>query len=150
MNHIRNIKSSSRFMERESAAVASKQVRSSCGCASVQTTSAARYDEDGECASTTAVSCETQWQMRDCLKFALCEFLVCIADEFCVNGKFQTPVDENGNEKDLGDILLCCLGNTACTVVHCLPTAICGPKQDKDCIPPPPALECNFAVEDKD
>jgi len=150
MNQTRNTNKTLRFTGRDSAAVASKQVHSSCSCAPVQTTSVARYDEEGDCANMTRISCETQWQMRDCLKLGLCEFLVCIADEFCVNGKFQMPVDENDEEKDLGDVLLCCLGDAFCSVAHCLPNAICGPKQDKDCIPPPPALECNFAVEDKD
>jgi len=149
MNKTSNNNLTLRSMGCDSAAATSKQVCSSCG-ASSQSTSVARYNDEGNCASTTGISCETKWQMRDCLKLGLCEFLVCVANEFCVNGKFQMPVDESGEEKGLGDVLTDCMGGALCSVAHCLPNAICGPKQNNDCIPPPPALECNFAVEEKD
>lgn len=135
-----------------------------CGCstaaASAAPVSAARYDDDGTCASLFDVSCETQWRLRDCLKLTLCEFLTCVADSYCADGGFQKPVefDANGNpvldpatgatiEKDLGDVLMECLCESVCTTLHCIPDAICGPQQS-ECVPPP-ALECDFAVEDK-
>lgn len=133
------------------SAVTSYSSASSCGCGTnVQTSSSARYDKNGECASTSDISCETQWQMRDCVKVGVCEFMICFADQLCPNGEFEMPKDENGDEKDLGDVLLCCLGTAFCTVAHCLPNAICAPKPNTNCVAPPPVIECNYAVEEKD
>ena len=132
-------------------AVTSYTSGSSCGCGtSLQTNSYARYDEDGKCASTSDISCETQWQMRDCLKVGVCEFMICFADQLCPNGTFELPKDENGEEKDFGDVLLSCLGTAFCSAAHCLPNAICAPRQNTDCVPPRPVIECNYAVEEKD
>jgi hypothetical protein len=152
MNQNHNTKSPLPGTGCDCTAVVTHSVGSSCGCvSSCQTTSLARYDEDGKCADWGDISCETQWQIRDCLKVGFCEFIVCIADEFCPNGKFEMPVDEKtGEEKDLGDVLLCCLGSAVCSIAHCVPNAICVPKQNNDCIPPRPVIECNFAVEEKD
>lgn len=137
------------------SAVTSVTSGSSCGCGtSNQITSAARYEENGECLSTREISCETKWQMRDCVKLGVCEFMICFADQVCPNGKFELPMveDENGNveEKDLGDVLLECLGTAFCSAAHCLPNAICAPRQNTNCIPPRPVIECNYAVEEKD
>lgn len=157
MNNLSKTRGDVRFMGRVNAgatSAAAVQSCTSCGCTSFQTTAVARYDENGDCANLGKISCETQWKMRDCLKVALCEFLGCLGDEFCKDGTFKRPVEVDPltgleEEKDLGDVLLCCLGNATCSVLHCLPSAICGPQQNNDCIPPP-ALECNFAVEERD
>lgn len=137
------------------SAVTSYTTGTSCGCGTpYQVTSSARYDEDGKCASTREISCETQWQMRDCLKVGVCEFMICFANQVCPNGTFELPKveDENGNliQKDFGDVFMECLGTAFCSVAHCLPNAICAPKQNTDCIPPRPVIECNYAVEEKD
>lgn len=116
---------------------------SSCGCSgSAATLSSARYNPDGTCMDTMCISCETKWRVRDCVKLTVCEFITCIADEFCVNGSFQKPT------RDIGDILIDCLRGAMCTTLNCLPEAICGPR-DEECCLPPPALECDFAVEEK-
>ena len=164
-NLTRDKRRSIRFAPRENRSIAAstgaKQVCGTCGCGTSQSASVARYDSDGSCASWFDISCETQWRLRDCLKLTLCEFLACVADSYCASGSFEKPieVDADGNpvfdpvtgqpvEKDLGDVLMECLCESACTVLHCVPDAICGPRQS-ECIPPP-ALECNFAVEEKD
>jgi hypothetical protein len=101
----------------------------------------ARYDDEGNCAKVTSISCETRWELRDCFKVALCDFLSCVADEMCTDGKFVDWPDAS-QMKD-------CFGNALCTLLQCLPNAICGPKQDMECLPPP-ALECNYAVEERE
>ncbi len=124
----------------------SPHVCSSCGGQSsfASSSNVARYDEDGKCASTSDISCETKWRLRDCFKVAACEFLNCIGDEFCADGTFKTPAGKSPSE-----VLLGCLGSAACTALQCVPNAICAPRPDDSCIPPP-ALECNFAVEERD
>lgn len=121
-------------------------VCSSCGghASYASSSNVARYDENGECASTSDISCETQWRLRDCFKVALCEFLTCVGEEFCQDGSFKTPAG-----KSAADVLVDCLGSAACSALQCVPNAICGPRPDDSCIPPP-ALECNFAVEERD
>ena len=150
MNQTRSKTPTLRFKGCDTSAAASNSSCASCGCVSFKSTTVARYDEQGNCASPGQISCETQWQMRDCLKLAFCEFLSCLGNQMCVDSKFEMPVDAaTGETKTVGEVLLCCLGESFCTVLHCLPEAICGPRQDNDCIPPP-ALECNYAVEEKD
>ena len=137
----------------EYAAPTSTSRCSSCGISGAsESFSAARYDADGNCMDTMCISCETKWRVRDCVKLAVCEFITCIASEVCADGSFRMPkkIDEAGNEvdKDFGEVLLDCLGGAMCTTLNCLPEAICGPRNEEACIPPP-ALECNFAVEEK-
>ena len=122
-------------------------VCSSCGginASFASSSNVARYDENGECASTSDISCETRWRLRDCFKVAVCEFLTCVGEEFCQDGSFKTPAG-----KSASDVLLDCLGSAACSALQCVPNAICAPRPDDSCIPPP-ALECNFAVEERD
>jgi hypothetical protein len=125
----------------------SPHVCSSCGggqASFASSSNLARYDENGECASTSDISCETKWRLRDCFKVAVCELLTCIGEEFCEDGSFQTPLGKTASE-----VLKDCLGSAACSALQCVPNAICAPRPDDSCIPPP-ALECNFAVEERD
>ena len=103
----------------------------------------ARRDADGKCVSIARISCETQWGVRDCLKWAVCDLLRCFGEELCdEDGRFAR--DASGDvEMDLS----ACLERFVCSIVTCLPEAIC---------PPPPRTEgccvevidcdCNFAV----
>lgn len=123
----------------------SPHVCSSCGggqTSFASNSNVARYDENGECASTSDISCETKWRLRDCLKVATCEFLNCIENEFCEDGTFNLGAVNS-------TALVDCLGTALCSALQCVPNAICAPRPDDSCVPPP-ALECNFAVEERD
>lgn len=98
-----------------------------------------RYNDDGSCKSVGTISCETQWRMRDCLKFAFCDTLRCMAEEMCEDGKFK-------EDSNLGD----CVEIFLCSLISCLPEAIC-PESEKDpCRPTAatPGCGCNFAVQE--
>ena len=99
----------------------------------------ARNDKDGDCAPTRKISCETQWRMRDCVKFAFCDMLRCMSEEMCDDDcHFR-------EEFDLGD----CVEVFLCSLVSCLPEAICPPSKPETCCcdtRPDPGCGCNFAV----
>jgi hypothetical protein len=92
---------------------------SACGCGGgARTFSPARYDEDGDCASTGSISCETRWRVRECFKWAFCDLLRCLGDELCDDGKFAAHPDMGA-----------CLESFVCSIVTCLPDAICPPPE---------------------
>ena len=117
-----------------------------CGCSSCGTGggfafSPARRKEDGECDSLFKISCETKWRVRECFKHSLCDLLRCVGDKLCEDDKLSTTVTP-------GKALVECLEGFVCSLVNCLPEAICPP-------PPPSSVcitqtlndcDCNFAV----
>lgn len=122
-----------------------------CGCAplpaaATTTKQVARYDEKGNCESIFTISCETSWRVRECFKTAFCDFLYCVGENLCDDGKFKR--NEESNDVEFGEILGSCLEVFVCSMVKCLPVAICGPRPGPVCPPPCPTLECDFAVEE--
>ncbi|MBJ3764450.1 hypothetical protein ILP92_17070 [Maribius pontilimi] len=107
----------------------------------------ARYRDDGSCAPLAEISCDTRWRIRECFKVAFCDLLRCMAEEYCEDGRFVTEAGANAaREPDLGR----CLEGFVCSILSCLPEAICPPPPRKEtcCHPPGPAQDCrcNFAV----
>lgn len=111
----------------------------SCGTCGHHTFGPPRYDADGNCAPTRKISCETQWRMRDCVKFAFCDMLRCMSEEMCDDDcHFR-------EEFDLGD----CVEVFLCSLINCLPEAICPPSKPETCCcdtRPDPGCGCNYAV----
>lgn len=113
-----------------------------CGGGGVRHFPPARYTEDGKCAPITSVSCDTRWRVRECFKGAFCDLLRCLGDQLCdENGRFDEV-----NEPDFG----ACLETFVCSVVACLPDAIC-PPPERSCAAPRPVCapssdDCNYAV----
>jgi hypothetical protein len=97
----------------------------------------ARYDEAGKCKSLFSISCETQWRLRECFKVALCDTLRCVSSEMCEDGQIKPNPDFKR-----------CLEQFLCTIVACLPEAICPPEAPQaGCLPGgTTACGCNFAV----
>jgi len=133
-----------------SAAASYRSVGCGCGgrsgcarCARLRQFAPARYDADGRCAPVTDVSCDTRWRVRDCFKVALCDLLRCLGEQMCdENGRFDTV-----NKPDYG----ACLETFVCSIVSCLPDAICPPPQRACCPAPDPGCgpasdDCNYAV----
>jgi hypothetical protein len=113
----------------------------SCGKCGHHTFGAARYLDDGTCAPTGTVSCETRWRLRDCVKFAFCDMLRCMGDEMC---------DDDCKLKEESDIGAC-VETFLCSLINCLPEAICPPEKPvEQCChgDPKPVCGCNFAVEE--
>ncbi len=114
-----------------------------CGCAACAGGRAgfafpdARYKEDGSCKSILSISCETQWRLHECFKIALCDALRCIGGELCEDGRFKPNPDFKP-----------CLEQFVCTLVACLPEAICPTDSPQACCLPGDAVSCgcNFAV----
>jgi hypothetical protein len=92
---------------------------------------------------TFAVSCETKQALRDCAKVALCDFLRCLSETVCPDGRFDLERLQK-NERLRGD-LINCVGQLACSFMHCVPEALCpepcAPEAPVDCLP------CGYAVE---
>lgn len=118
----------------------------SCGCKS-GAKSTGEYQSsrtyDSEKCPTFAISCETKTALRDCAKDALCNFLRCLADTLCPDGRFDSDVF---NDPTIGKQLVDCVGQLACTFIHCVPEALCPPVREAlpapiDCVP------CDYAVE---
>jgi hypothetical protein len=85
-------------------------------------------------------SCETQNALAACLKQVICDFLRCVNQTVCEDGKL------NLRDDNLGRKLVDCIGVAACGALACIPDALCP-------VPPaqPPAVDdlpCNFAVEE--
>jgi hypothetical protein len=127
-------------------------LRSGCGCGGsggcarcgggVRSFGPEFYDKDGKCQPLGTVSCDTRWRVRECLKVAFCDLLRNVGDQLCdENGGFDTTA--NPDWKAL-------LGSFACSVLNCLPDAICPPPESPACAAPLPCIEasddCNFAV----
>jgi hypothetical protein len=101
----------------------------------------ARYKDDGSCASVLKVSCDTQWRIRECLKIALCDLIRCLGTGLCEDGKFASSPDP--------DYFTNCLEGFACSLLACLPDAICPPPLPPEICCEPLQLascDCNFAV----
>ena len=117
-----------------------------CGCPSCGGGSYGRYPfsparrkPDGGCESIGKISCDTQWRMRECLKWAVCDLIRCVGEELC---------DEDGQFAQNPDIGLC-LERFVCSLVTCLPEAICPPpEREETCCLPAIDCDCNFAVGD--
>ena len=99
--------------------------------------------ESGGCdPAVFAISCDTQYRIKLCIKQAICELLWCLDEKLCPNGQLQL---------EPGPILKECLLSFLCSLIHCLPEAICPPSAD----PPEPTVVslpeifCNYAVEEK-
>lgn len=113
-----------------------------CGGGGVRLFPPARYDEDGRCASITDISCDTRWRVRECFKVAFCDLLRCLGDQLCdENGRFDEV-----NKPDFG----ACLETFVCSVVTCLPDAIC-PPPERSCVAQRPVCapafdDCNYAI----
>lgn len=113
-----------------------------CGGGGVRHFAPARYNEDGSCAPVTSISCDTRWRVRECFKVAFCDLLRCLGDQLCdETGRF----DET-HKPDFG----ACLETFVCSVVTCLPDAIC-PPPERSCAAPRPLCapdsdDCNYAV----
>jgi hypothetical protein len=110
-----------------------------CGCSggALRSFPPARYEDDGSCASVFSVSCETRWRIRECFKVAFCDLLRCASEELC----------EDGEIVDTGDPGKC-IDRFVCSLLECLPEAICPPAEKDPCCPPvrSSACHCNFAV----
>lgn len=98
----------------------------------------ARLDADGNCRKFTSVSCDTQTRIRECFKIALCDLMRCVGDQVCEDGMFS------GQKPDL----VKCLEGFVCSLLTCLPEAICPPPPASDiCITVPVSdCDCNYAV----
>lgn len=92
---------------------------------------------------TFAISCESKQVFRDCAKTALCEFLRCVTETLCPDGKFE--LETLRDNKKLGEELINCVGQLACSFMHCVPDALCPEPLETptpiDCLP------CGYAVE---
>jgi hypothetical protein len=123
--------------------------KSSCGCK----TAAPAKTYDSEQCPTFAISCETKTALRDCVKTALCDFLRCMSETLCPDGRFDINRFQSGDseadrqaQKQLQTDLINCVGQLACSFMHCLPDALCPPACEQpatpiDCVP------CDYAVE---
>lgn len=113
-----------------------------CGGGGVRHFPPARYNEDGSCAPITSISCDTRWRVRECFKVAFCDLLRCLGDQLCdESGRF-----DEANKPDFG----ACLETFVCSVVTCLPDAVC-PPPERSCAAPRPVCapasdDCNYAV----
>jgi hypothetical protein len=118
--------------------VRSGETCASCGCATAPATRT--YDN----CPTFRVSCETKQALKDCVKVAVCDFLRCVVDAYCPDGRF---VPERLGNKKLQQEVYKCVGQLACSFAHCVPDALCPP----DPCPPAPTrvdyLPCDYAVE---
>jgi len=92
---------------------------------------------------TLAISCETKQALRDCARVAVCDFLSCLADTLCPNGRFD--LEQLRSNEQIGPELINCVGQLACSFIHCVPHALC----PEPCDPPvpPDCLPCEYAVE---
>lgn len=101
----------------------------------------ARLDKDGNCAPWLSVSCDTRWRIRECFKVAFCEALRCLGDEIC---DADCRVDRKSADPGR------CVETFICTLLGCLPDAICPPCEPAPAVCAPPLCEpdCrrNFAV----
>ena len=127
-----------------------------CGGSGVRAFPAPRFDADGSCASVTDISCETRWRVRECFKRAFCDLLRCFGDQLCEDGRFApapSPAPAPAAPAPAPDFDAC-LETFVCSLVTCLPDAICPPPQRSCCgdaapdTPrlPAPACDCNYAV----
>ena len=99
--------------------------------------SPARRKADGSCERTTSISCDTQWRVRECLKWAVCDLIRCLGEELC---------DDDGQFAQNPDFGVC-LERFVCSLVTCLPEAICPPPERQEaCCLPAIDCDCNFAV----
>lgn len=121
--------------------------KGACGCGN-QTAVTKTYD-NSKC-PTFAISCETKTALRDCVKTALCDFLRCVTDTLCPDGKFELARFDSRNNPEaseqLKNDLIDCVGQLACSFLHCIPDALCPPP----CEPPAPPIDClpcDYAVE---
>ena len=120
---------------------------SGCKCGSPQTCTCGsrlpttRTYDSTQC-PTLAISCETKTALRDCLKIAVCDFLRAVSETLCPDGRFDSNVFEYPN---FGKNLIDDVGQLACSFIHCVPDALCGPTCETapavDCVP------CDYAVE---
>jgi hypothetical protein len=110
-----------------------------CSCGT-QLTPTRTYERE-KC-PTFAISCETKTALRDCFKVALCDFMRAVSETLCPDGRFDSNVF---NDPELGKHLIDDVGQLACSFIHCVPDALCGPtceaKPVIDCEP------CDYAVE---
>ena len=98
----------------------------------------AQRDDEGKCKSVFSISCETQWRLRECFKVSFCELLRCLGEELCDDGGFAPRGDRNFER---------CLEGFVCTLIACLPEAICPAVKQEYCAPAGAlSCECNFAV----
>lgn len=113
---------------------------SSCGGGNFVFPPAPR-NEDGECGSLFTISCDTKWRIRECFKQSLCDMLRCVGDQICDDGKLATTTKP-------GRALTDCLEGFVCSLITCLPEAICPPPPPSTvCITQKPRdCDCNFAV----
>lgn len=112
-----------------------------CGCATAAAPAPKKSYDSADC-PTFAISCETKAALRDCAKVALCDFMRAIANTLCPGGRFDSNVFNN---PDITKQLVDSVGQLACSFVHCVPDALCGPT----CPPPATSCEplCDYAVE---
>jgi hypothetical protein len=95
---------------------------------------------------TWAISCETKQALRDCVKVALCDFLGCLAETLCPDGKFDLDaLKERNKEQELQTELINCVGQLACSFMHCIPDALC--PETCETATPVDCLPCGYAVE---
>jgi hypothetical protein len=134
------------------AMVPTKPKEASCGCGkrggacSCKTgrkkAPAPRNYQRADC-PTFVISCETKQAVRECARTALCDFMRCLSETLCPDGKFDIE-RLSGNDQMRTD-LINCVGQLACSFIHCLPDALCPepcePAAPVDCLP------CGYAVE---
>lgn len=81
-------------------------------------------------------------RLMRCLCDALCDLAWCLLDLFCKDGKFDwDAADDPTFQTRLRD----CLGAFLCSVLRCIPEALCPPRAP-ECTQPA-SNGCNFAVE---
>lgn len=122
---------------------------SSGGCGCGQSYAMQRVDEPQTATDSKdcdvdffSISCETQKRLKACIKGAVCELLWSMDGVLCPDGK---PADFKNI--DTGALLTEAVGSFACSLVRCVPEALCPPRID-DCAPAPTDPLCNFAVEE--
>lgn len=113
-----------------------------CSCKTSRKAPAPRNYHKQDC-PTLAISCETKTALRECARTALCDFMRCLSETLCPDGKFDIQNLQNNDQLRVD--LVNCVGQLACSFMHCLPDALCPepcePAAPVDCLP------CGYAVE---
>lgn len=73
-------------------------------------------------------------RLRDCAMQSLCDALSCFINNYC---------DDDDNDQNMQD----CVDVFICSLLRCIPAALCPPKPPAP-VQPRPSIECGFAVEE--
>ena len=84
-------------------------------------------------------------EIIDCLRVALCDFILCFLDIMCVNGKFRWDAFSEANSEATLLQLQDCVGVFICTALRCFVDVLCPPTQPTLHVSQEP---CDLAVEE--